>query len=746
LLPLYNLLGAICTSQKPWNRPEAGHIAVMKKDATTRFDLPVDRLTEEQASAELDELAKAIAHHDRLYYGKDLPEISDAEYDALRRRNDAIEARFPHRILPETPSRRVGAEPSAGFRKIRHATPMISLDNALTLDAVRKFLDGIRNFLRELNDPGMSIELVGEPKIDGLSCSLRYEKGTLVSGVTRGNGIEGEDVTANVKTLRDIPSRLKGEGWPEVLEVRGEVYMSDEDFLRLNERQESEGGKPFANPRNAAAGSLRQLDPDITARRPLRFFAYAWGEVSTPFARTQWDARRRLLEWGFRLNDPSALVEVAGADFTALSGYHEGILVRRSSLGFSVDGVVLKVNRLDWQDRLGSDSRSPRWAIAWKFPPEQAFTVIRDIVVQIGRLGRATPVANLAPINVGGVLVSRATLHNQDEIERKDIREGDTVVVQRAGDVIPQVVEVSKEHRPAHSRPFLFPTHCPVCGSTLAREEDAAETYCTGGLVCPAQARERLLHFVSRNAFDIERLGEKNIRLFYECGSIRTPVDIFTMEERDRAGDRPLAERKGWGAVSARNLFDAIARARAISLDRFIYALGIRQVGEATARLLARHYLTLGNWTRSMEAAVDPESEARQDLLSINGIGESVAEDIASFFREPQNQEVLNHLCGPRDGDEPLVSVRDTESSNAVSPVSGKTVVFTGTLETMSRQEAKAQAERSGAKVASSVSRKTEYVVAGPGAGSKEKEARSLGLTILSEREWLDLIGRAEPS
>lgn len=714
----------------------------MKKIPTTRFHAPVGELTEEQASSELMELAEIIAHHDRLYYEKDQPEITDAEYDALRRRNTAIEARFPRLILPDSPSHRVGTEPAAGFRKIRHAIPMTSLENALTLDQMRKFLEGIRNFIREIHNPDVSIELVGEPKIDGLSCSLRYEKGLLVLGLTRGNGIEGEDVTANVKTIKEIPRKLQSNGWPEVLEVRGEVYMSDEDFLRLNEQQESAGGKLFANPRNAAAGGLRQLDPDVTAHRPLRFFAYAWGQVSTPIARTQWEARHQLKEWGFKLNEPSGLVNVVDSDYTALSGYYENILVQRSSLGFSVDGVVMKVNRLDWQDRLGFDSRSPRWAIAWKFPPEQALTVIRKILVQIGRSGRATPVANLAPINVGGVLVSRATLHNQDEIERKDIREDDTVIIQRAGDVIPQVVEVVKDRRPAHSRPYPFPTHCPVCGSTLAREEDAAETYCTGGLFCQAQAKERLLHFVSRNAFDIEGLGEKNIRLFYEKGLLRTPVDIFTLEERDRHSEQPLSTWKGWGDTSARNLFDAIARARAVSLDRFIYALGIRQVGEATARLLARHYRTLKNWCRSMEAAVDPDSEARKDLLSINGIGESMAEDIVSFFREPQNQEVLDKLGSPLDDGEPPVTVRDFERSNMASPLSGKTVVFTGRMETMSRSEAKARAERSGANVASSVSKKTDYVVAGPGAGSKENEARKLGLTILSEREWLDLIGK----
>lgn len=718
----------------------------MKRDRTTRFHVPADQLTEEQAASELMELAEIIARHDRLYHEKDQPMITDAEYDALLRRNTAIETRFPHLILPDSPSRRVGAEPAAGFRKIRHAVPMTSLENALTLDQMRKFLEGIRNFILELNNPEVSIELVGEPKIDGLSCSLRYEKGLLVLGLTRGNGIEGEDVTANVKTIEEIPRRLHGKGWPGVLEVRGEVYMSDEDFLRLNDQQDVAGGKPFANPRNAAAGSLRQLDPEVTAHRPLRFFAYAWGEASTPIAETQWEARKKLEEWGFRLNEPSGLVNVVDSDYTALSGYYEDVHVRRSSLGFSVDGVVAKVNRLDWQDRLGFDSRSPRWAIAWKFPPEQATTVIRDIVVQIGRLGRATPVANLVPINVGGVLVSRATLHNQDEIERKDVREGDTVILQRAGDVIPQVVGVVKDRRPDHSRPYPFPAHCPVCGSALAREEDAAETYCTGGLFCEAQVKERLLHFVSRNAFDIEGLGEKNIRLFHEKGLIRTPVDIFTLAERDRRSDQPLSTWKGWGDTSARNLFDAIQRARILSLDRFIYALGIRQVGEATARLLARHYRTRRNWYRSMKAASDPDSEARKDLLSINGIGESMAEDIVSFFREPQNQEVLDKLCTPLDGGDPPVTVRDFELLTVASPVSGKTVVFTGKLETMSRSEAKVHAERFGANVASTVSTKTDYVVTGPGAGSKEKEARRLGLTILSEREWLELIGKVKRS
>jgi len=723
----------------------------MKKNRTTLFDVPVGELTEAQAASELSELAEIIAHHDQLYYEQDQPEIDDRAYDELRRRNDAIERRFPDLILPNSPSHRVGAEPAAGFKKIRHTVPMVSLDNAFTVDDIRNFISGgrmsIREFIVQLKDQNVPIDLVAEPKIDGSSCSLRYESGRLVYALTRGNGIEGEDVTANVKAIKekDIPHKLKGKGWPDVVEIRGEIYMSDEDFLKLNEQQESLGGrgKLFANPRNAAAGSLRQKDPNITANRPLRFLAYAWGEVSAPFADTLWEARRKISEWGFRLDEPSSLVTVNGNDCTPLLSYYKNIESKRSSLGFSIDGVVIKVNRLDWQDRLGFATRSPRWAIAWKFPPEQASTVIRSITVQIGRLGRATPVADLVPINVGGVLVSRATLHNEDEIARKDIREGDTVVVQRAGDVIPQVVQVEMERRPAHGHRFNFPEGCPVCSSLLVRDKDAAETYCTGGLFCAAQAKERLRHFVSRNAFDIEGLGEMNIDLFYENNLIRTPVDIFTLEEKNRHSDKPISTWQGWGGKEKKrvsNLFNAINRARTISLDRFIYALGIRQVGEATARLLARRYLSLSHWRKSMEATADPNSEARKDLLLISGVGDSIAEDIVSFFREPQNQEVLDRLTKPINNAEPLVNVNDFELSNIESPIAGKTVVFTGTLETMTRPEAKATAERLGANVTSSVSKKTDYVVAGPGAGSKAKEAHELGLKILTEQQWLDLI------
>jgi DNA ligase (NAD+) len=715
----------------------------MARERTPLFDIPASELSEQEAASELAELAFLLAHHDALYHAEDAPEISDAQYDALRLRNNAIEARFPGLIRSDSPSRKVGAEPAAGFRKIKHRIPMLSLDNAFTGDDIRDWLDGVRNFLRELRDPQARIGIACEPKIDGLSCSLRYEGGKLVSGATRGSGTVGEDITANVKTIADIPHTLHGAGWPEVLEVRGEVYMTDAGFLRLNAQQEQLGGKIFANPRNAAAGSVRQLDCDITRSRPLCFYAYTWGEISQPFAATQWEARSKFKEWGFHLNEPSRLAEVADTDLQGLLDYYEEIERQRSALGFSIDGVVLKVDRLDWQGRLGFVSRSPRWATAWKFPPERALTVVEAVECQVGRTGKITPVAHLKPINVGGVLVQRATLHNAGEIARKDVRIGDTVVVQRAGDVIPQILEVRKELRPQDSQPYAFPARCPVCDSLVIQEEDEADSYCTGGLVCRAQAVERLKHFSSRDAFDIEGLGEKNVALFHEKGMVKTPADIFTLEQRDGAELAPLCEWEGWGPTSAGKLFDAIRRARAIPLDRFIYALGIHQVGQATARLLARHYLSLAHWRECMELAQDRQSDAYADLISINGLGTSMLDDILGFIAEPHNREVLDALTAPDGDGRPLVTVSDFERPAAVSPVSGKTVVFTGNLESMGRSEAKAKAEALGANVAGSVSRKTDYVVAGPGAGSKEKKARELGLTVLSESEWLQLIGGA---
>lgn len=718
---------------------------------TSNFDTPVQQLEAQEAASELTELADLLAHHDNLYHAEDAPEVSDAEYDALRQRNNAIEARFPELIRSDSPSQKVGAEPAKGFKKVIHRVPMLSLDNAFVEDDIQGWLDGVRNFLRELKDSDVIVEIDCEPKIDGLSCSLRYENGILVSGATRGSGGVGEDITANVKTISDIPKKLHGDGWPAILEVRGEVYMTDDGFLKLNAEQEVVGGKIFANPRNAAAGSMRQLDASIAAKRPLRFYAYTWGEISEAFAGTQWEARAKFKTWGFALNEPSRLVEVTETSLSALVTYYEDIERKRSSLGFSIDGIVLKVNRLDWQNRLGFVSRSPRWATAWKFAPERAQTVINAIECQVGRSGKITPVAHLAPISVGGVLVQRATLHNADEIQRKDVRVGDTVIIQRAGDVIPQIIGVVQDARPESSIPYIFPTHCPVCDSLVVREDGDAGSFCTGGLVCAAQVIERLKHFASRDAFDIEGLGEKNIALFYERGLIKTPVDIFTLEDRDGKSDKdgrslpPLRLWEGWGDTSAAKLFAAIQRAKVISLDRFIYGLGIHQVGQATARLLAKHYLSLDEWRKSMDAAQNPDSEAYANLLSINGLGESMVNDILGFIAEPHNSEVLDALTGNQASAEPLVTVIDFERPSALSAVSGKTVVFTGNLDTMSRNEAKAQAEALGANVAGSVSKKTDFVIVGASAGSKEKKARELNLTILTEVQWLELINIQTP-
>jgi DNA ligase (NAD+) len=692
-------------------------------------DVPVDNLTRAQAQLELARLAAEIKHHDGLYYQRSQPEISDADYDALKQRNAAIEGRFPDLILPDSPSKRVGAVPAAGFAKIRHAKPMLSLDNAFGEEDVRDFFESVRRFMKELkDDPTIPIEAVAEPKIDGLSATLRYEGGEFIQGATRGDGTEGEDITANLRTVKGIPRRLRGEGWPEVLEVRGEVYMSRGDFFALNKRQEAAGEKVFANPRNAASGSLRQLDFSITASRPLGFFAYSWGEVSGPIAETQWDALQRFKDWEFSINPLSRL---CGNVEDVLALYGE-VAAQRATLDYDIDGVVYKLNRLDWQERMGSSSRAPRWAIAHKFPAEQAETVLEKIDIQVGRTGALTPVAHLKPVTVGGVVVSRATLHNEDEIERKGVRAGDTVIIQRAGDVIPQVVAVVIEKRPADSRPFEFPHECPICGSTAIREPGEAARRCTGGLICRAQAVERLKHFVNRDAFDIEGFGKKHIEAFWEDGLIKTPGDIFRL--RDRRDE--IAAREGWGEQSADNLLAAIEDRRAIGLDRFIYALGIRQIGSSTGRLLARGYLSLAAWREAMMKAADPEGEDHADLIAIDGIGPSMVADLTGFFAEDHNREIMDDLAAELD-------VQDFAApSTEGSPVAGKTVVFTGTLETMTRNEAKARAETLGAKVSGSVSAKTDYVVAGPGAGSKAKKAAALGVATLSEQEWLELIGQ----
>jgi DNA ligase (NAD+) len=695
--------------------------------------IAVDDLTETEAAAELERLAAEIAHHDRLYHQRDAPEISDAAYDELRKRNNAIEARFPELIRADSPSRRVGATPAAGFSKVTHSIPMLSLENAFDEQDVRDFFAGIRNFFRRPEDVARvaedTIEVMAEPKIDGLSAALRYEHGRLVLGATRGDGVTGEDVTANLRTLASVPKQLSGEGWPEILEVRGEVYMEREGFFAVNAEREAAGEPVFANPRNVAAGSLRQLDPTITARRPLKFFAYAWGEVSAPFARSHEEALRHFRDWGFTVNPRSRLCH--GVD-EVLAAYHD-IAADRAELPYDIDGVVYKVNNLGLQQRLGMVSRAPRWALAHKFPAQQAQTVLNDILIQVGRMGSLTPVAVLEPITVGGVVVQRATLHNEDEIARKDVCIGDTVIIQRAGDVIPQIVSVVMDRRPAGAESYKFPDHCPICGSLAVREPGIVARRCTGGLICAAQAVERLKHFVARDCFDIEGMGSKHIAAFWEDTLIRGPGDIFRL-----TADK-LTGREGWGDTSAAKLIAAIDERRRISLDRFINALGIPQVGQATARLLARHYRSLDNWRREMEAAQDPENPACAGLLDVHGIGADMAADIIGFFAEPHNRDLLEDLTHE-------IEVLDYEapSRGTTSPLAGKTIVFTGGLESMSRSEAKARAEALGANVASSVSAKTHYVVIGADAGSKAAKAAALGVTTLDEGEWLKLAGVGE--
>lgn len=702
----------------------------MRRDHRFYLDLKVENMTEEQAGQTLAELADQITHHDKLYYAQDASEISDADYDALRRINEKIEKRFPHLVRPDSPSKRVGARPVAVFKEVYHSVSMLSLDLANTREGVANFLNSVRNFFIELStDPSLPIEIVAEPKIDGLSCSVRYENHRLIQAVTRGDGEKGEDVTANVRTIRDVPKELP-ENAPMVFEARGEVYMENSDFLRLNEQQKQSGDKVFANPRNAAAGSLRQLDPLITAARPLHFFFYAWGEISEPIAQTQWEARKMLSNWHFKLNEPSRLVR----GLNEMIDYYDEIQNIRSTLPFSIDGIVYKLNRLDWQRRWGSDARAPRWAIAYKFPSEQGKTHLKNINIQVGRTGTLTPVAELEPISLGGVLISRCTLHNQDEIERKDFRVGDQIIIQRAGDVIPQAVSVVFANRPGDTTKYIFPDRCPVCGSRASRKSNEAAWRCTGGLVCPAQLVEKLKHFVSRDAFDIEGLGEKNIEAFHRGGLIGSPADIFRLEERDRDKPNPLRSREGFGDVSVRKLFEAIRRRQVISLDRFIYALGIDQVGQATAKLLAKNFRSLRNWRQTMEMAKDKSTNAYEELKNINGIGENMADTMVAFFSEPRNVHILDELGS-------LIEVTDFSGPDIdSSPLSGKNVVFTGRLDTMSRSEAKVKAEALGVNVTSSVSKKTDYVVAGADPGSDVKKAHDLGIPVLMEGQWLAFI------
>jgi DNA ligase (NAD+) len=685
------------------------------------------------ARAEHARLAEEIAAHDRRYHAEDAPTISDADYDALRRRYEALEAEFPELVTPDSLTKKVGAAPSEKFGKVRHAAPMLSLGNVFSDDEVHDFVARVRRFLGLGEDA--PLVFTAEPKIDGLSCSLRYVRGELAQAATRGDGFEGEDVTANVKTIREIPQRLKGVV-PDVLDVRGEIYMTHADFTALNARQAEAGEKIFANPRNAAAGSLRQIDPAMTARRPLHFFAYAWGEASALPADTQAGVVAAFAAMGLPTNPRLTRcesVEEMLAVYRALEG-------DRARLGYDIDGVVYKVDDIALQTRLGFVSRAPRWATAHKFPAERATTVLRDIEIQVGRTGALTPVARLDPVTVGGVVVSNATLHNEDEIARKDVRIGDTVSVQRAGDVIPQVLGFVAEKRPPDAKPYVFPHVCPACGSAALREADEkggvdVVRRCTGGLVCPAQAVERLKHFASRNAFDIEGLGDRQIALFFEKGLIRTPADIFTLERRDSAPDNltKLRNMEGFGETSVRNLFAAIDARRRIPLNRFIFALGIRHVGETNARRLARHFGSF-EALRATARGAAPDSEARAEINSIDGVGPVVAEAVADFFMEEHNETALDALLAQ-------VTPEAMEAVAAASPVAGKTVVFTGALERMTRDEAKAMAERLGARVSGSVSKKTDLVVAGPGAGSKLARAQELGVETISEDEWFVRVG-----
>jgi len=696
---------------------------------------------------ELDRLHALIERADRAYFQEDAPEISDAEYDAAKRRYVEIESRFPQLRRPDSLSERVGAAPAEGFAKVRHAVPMLSLGNAFDDEDVADFVARAHKFFER--DKGIELVFTAEPKIDGLSASLRYEHGVFVRGATRGDGTVGEDITENLRTIDQVPKKLDGEGWPDVLEVRGEVYMTHADFAALKARSVEEGGQDYVNPRNTAAGSLRQKDPTVTARRNLKFFAYGWGEASAPFAATQYEAVERLGEWGFSTNP----LMIRTAKVEDLLEQYRAIEAQRATLGYDIDGVVYKLDRLDLQQRWGFVARAPRWAIAHKFPAEQATTLLNAIDIQVGRTGTLTPVARLQPVTVGGVVVENATLHNEDYIAGRDgngapirdgydIRVGDTVIVQRAGDVIPQIVAIVPEKRPADSQPYVFPHVCPICGSPAVRETNPktgrmdARRRCTGELICPAQAVENLRHFVSRNAMDIDGLGEKQISAFFANGSIAHPADIFTLAQRDAKSLKKLKDQEGWGETSARKLFAAIDARRAPELDRFIFALGIRHVGETTAALFAKSFGTFGAFRDAAWKAALGDEEAHAALIGIDGIGETVVQSVCAFFANERNELAIDALLAEVQPREYVVTIA------AGSAVAGKTVVFTGSLERMSRAEAKAMAERHGAKVSGSVSAKTDLVVAGPGAGSKLKQAETLGVEVISEDEWFERVGQ----
>ncbi|MGJ5077911.1 NAD-dependent DNA ligase LigA [Bradyrhizobium sp. HKCCYLS3013] len=714
----------------------------MPKTAKPKQPVDVADLTKAQAKVEWKRLALELETHDRLYYQDDAPKISDAAYDELRRRFNAIEKRFPELVSSESPSQKVGAAPSGRFKKVRHAVPMLSLDNAFAEEDVRDFVGRIARFLKLADE---RIDFSAEPKIDGLSMSLRYEGGELVTAATRGDGAEGEDVTANIRTLKDVPHRLHGRNLPDICEVRGEVYMTKQAFLALNERQKEAGDTVFANPRNSAAGSLRQKDPTITASRPLGFFAYAWGEMSALPAETQSGMIKWFERCGFTTNPLTRLCH----SVEELIAFHRHIEEQRAELDYDIDGVVYKVDRIDWQERLGFVSRTPRWGIAHKFPAERAMTVLKDIEIQVGRTGSFTPVGKLEPVGVGGVIVQNVTLHNEDYIkgignkgevlrEGRDIRIGDTVVIQRAGDVIPQVVDVLIDKRPKHAKEFHFPKKCPcplhtdVVREEIATGEEGSRARCTGEFACPFQKIEHLKLFASRRAFDIDGLGEKQIQFFFDQGWVKEPADIFTLAARNAR--LKLEEVEGYGETSVRNLFNAIDARREIALERFIYALGMRHVGETTALALARGY---GSWDAFHEACLKVASgdeEAIAEMDALDQIGDTVIKSVAAYFGEDHNRGIVERLTKE-------VKILDAEKPKRNSPIATKTVVFTGTLEKMTRDEAKATAERLGAKVSGSVSKKTDYVVAGPGAGSKLKDAQKHGVQVLTEDEWLQLIG-----
>ncbi len=702
--------------------------------------------TKQEAAAELERLAKEIAEHDERYHGQDAPAVSDAEYDALRRRNLELEELYPDLIRPDSPSKTVGSTVQDKFEKITHVVPMLSLDNAFNDEDVADFVARVKRFLK-LAD-GAPLALTAEPKIDGLSLALRYENGVLVSAATRGDGTVGENVTANAKTISDIPHQLKGDDVPDVVEVRGEVYLGKSDFAELNRKMEEQGKQTYVNPRNTAAGSLRQLDSSITASRPLKFFAYAWGDISDVPSNSQFGMVELFKKWGFTVNPLMGL-------FDGVEGLIERyrlIEEQRAGLDYDIDGVVYKVDDLALQQRLGFVSRSPRWAIAHKFPAELATTVLKDIEIQVGRTGALSPVARLEPVTVGGVVVSNATLHNEDYIagigsngeiirEGKDLRVGDTVTIYRAGDVIPKVRDVDLSKRLKDAKAIEFPEICPACGSPASRDVNEktgkvdSVRRCTGGFICPAQAVEGIKHFVSRNAFDIDGLGEKQAEAFYEWGLVSNPADIFTLKTRDERSLTRLENRDGFGKLSATNLFDAIDARREIDLHRFIYALGIRHVGEGNAKLFARHYHSIGAFMAAMDDSAPLSGPAWEELVNIDGIGEAAAQAVVRFFADPSRRSVVDALLEN-------VTPIDAEQASSESPVSGKTVVFTGSLEQMSRDEAKAMAERLGAKVSGSVSGKTDLVVAGPGAGSKLKKAADLGVEVTDEDGWFDLVGR----